>query len=193
MFVCTRARARVCVEILWANKNAGDTLGAPPFPWQTPYLPTLRATGGVGFKKKPSWKMPSTTPLLHTRFPPTTTDTVRFNFLYKVLTTFLSKSLSLTVLSHSLIYSIFLLLICLTIVFSLSIPLYHSSSHTLIYILYILFPLSTLHTPVEIFQGFQSNAFQRQELGWWEKLSHEKTFLLKWWAMFVSIEELLKF
>lgn len=154
MRVCSCVRARVCVEILWANKNAGDTLGAPPFPWQTPYLPTLRATGGVGFKKKPSWKIPSTTPLLPTRFPPTTTDTVRFNFLYKVLTTFLSKSLSLAVLSHSLIYSIFLLLICLTIVFSLSIPLYHSSAHTLIYILYILFPLSTLPPPLKFSRVF---------------------------------------
>uniref|UniRef100_A0A2S2P7E7 Uncharacterized protein n=1 Tax=Schizaphis graminum TaxID=13262 RepID=A0A2S2P7E7_SCHGA len=92
-------------------------------------VPTPRTTGGVGFKKKPSWKMPSTAPLLPTRFPPTDTDTVRFNFLYKVLTTFPSKSLSPTVLSHSPVRPIFLLLICLSIVFSLSIYLFTTLPH----------------------------------------------------------------
>lgn len=107
--VCVRWRVCACVwkffgpirmpEILWELH---------PFLDKHLTVPTLRATGGVGFKKKPSWKMPSTPPPLPTHFPPTTTDTVRFNFLYKVLTTFPSKSLSLTVLSHSLIQSVHL-------------------------------------------------------------------------------------
>lgn len=88
-----RARMCVCVEILRANKNAGDTLGAPPRPQRIPYrrLRALRAglTAGVGFKKKPSWKMPSLS-----CFSPSPSPADRFNFLYKVLTTFPSKSCS---------------------------------------------------------------------------------------------------
>lgn len=93
----TRRRRRRCVRasILRANKNARDTRAAPPSPRprRRHLAPALlhrrRREPRMGFKKKPSWKMPPAPPAVAAH---------RFNFLYtraarKVPTTFPCQSL----------------------------------------------------------------------------------------------------
>lgn len=168
MYVCVCAC--VSVEILRANKNAGDTLGAPPCPWweHLTTAPVLHAglPPGVGFKKKPSWKMPSLSCVSRTPSPPSYLIfyTKFWQHFRQSLLSFLSLSVSLLPHvsdAHLLFFYLF-------------------TAHYNIYIYIISSFTYQCPSVVEILQGFQSNVWRP---GRREKLSHEKTILLKWWQM----------